>query len=277
MKNKIYLILLMMLTVVTVYGADTKVLLQQAAADYKNGNTESAIAAYDSVIKADGASAGVLYNMGTVYTQAKQYGPARVCYERALKLDPGSQMITNNLDYVASRVDIQNRNDLKGQPLSVLPDDPWFFRSVYNMFAINVTSNTWAIFAAISFILFVVLLGDYIFTKQVWVRKVGFFGAIIMLGLSVVFVVFAFCARSEARSHNTAVIMATKVQLLNEPTDKGKAKTTPLNAGTKVEITETKDVISESGGDIHKLPEWYNVRLNSDISGWIKASDIEII
>lgn len=270
MNIKIYLILLMIMSVLPMSGSDTRMVLEQAAKDYEKGNTAEAIAAYDSVIKSDGPSAGVLYNMGNAYTVRKEYGPARVCYERAAKLDPGSDRIENNLNYVASRVDIQNRNDLKGQPVSVLPDDPWFFRSVYNMFALDVTSDTWAMMAAIAFILFVALVADYIFTKQVWVRKVGFFGSLAMLGVSILFLIFAFCARHEALSHTTAVIMASKVDLLNEPSDKGKAKTTPLNAGTKVEITGTE-------GGTYEHPEWYNVHLNSDFSGWVKASDIEVI
>ena len=244
--------------------------LQAAAKEYDAGNNAAAIELYNKWIKEYGENVAVMYNLGNAYTRQKEYGPARLWYERAHKLDPSNEEVENNLSFVTTKVDIQNRSDLKGKPLSVTPDDPWFFQSIYGMVAKNVKSDSWALMAGIAFVLFIFLLADYIFTKQVMVRKLGFFGGIIMLGLSALFLVFSFCAAHELGKHDAGVITASKVELLAEPSDNAKTVTTPLNAGTKVDIQKIE-------GGTFESPEWYQVRLNSDFTGWVKADKVAAI
>lgn len=250
--------------------ADADAALQEAAKEYNAGNDAAAVEKYTKWIEDNGENVAVMYNLGNAYTRLKEYGPARLWYERAHKLDPSNQEVSNNLDFVANKVDIQNRSDLKGKPLSVMPEDPWFFQSIYGMVAKNVKSDTWALFAGIAFVLFILLLADYIFTKQVMVRKIGFFGGIIMLGLSGLFLIFSFCAAHELGKHDSAVITASKVELLAEPTEKAKTVATPLNAGTKMEIIKIE-------GGTFEAPEWYQLRLNSDFVGWAKADKVSEI
>ena len=244
--------------------------LQAAAKEYDAGNNAAAIELYNKWIKEYGENVAVMYNLGNAYTRQKEYGPARLWYERAHKLDPSNEEVENNLSFVTTKVDIQNRSDLKGKPLSVTPDDPWFFQSIYGMVAKNVKSDSWALMAGIAFVLFIFLLAVYIFTKQVMVRKLGFFGGIIMLGLSALFLVFSFCAAHELGKHDAGVITASKVELLAEPSDNAKTVTTPLNAGTKVDILKIE-------GGTFESPEWYQVRLNSDFTGWVKADKVAAI
>lgn len=244
--------------------------LQAAAKEYDAGNNAAAIELYNKWIKEYGENVALMYNLGNAYTRQKEYGPARLWYERAHKLDPSNEEVENNLSFVTTKVDIQNRSDLKGKPLSVTPDDPWFFQSIYGMVAKNVKSDSWALMAGIAFVLFIFLLADYIFTKQVMVRKLGFFGGIIMLGLSALFLVFSFCAAHELGKHDAGVITASKVELLAEPSDNAKTVTTPLNAGTKVDILKIE-------GGTFESPEWYQVRLNSDFTGWVKADKVAAI
>ena len=244
--------------------------LQAAAKEYDAGNNAAAIELYNKWIKEYGENVAVMYNLGNAYTRQKVCGPARLWYERAPKLDPSHEEVEANLSFVTTKVDIQNRSDLKGKPLSVTPDDPWFFQSIYGMVAKNVKSDSWALMAGIAFVLFIFLLADYIFTKQVMVRKLGFFGGIIMLGLSALFLVFSFCAAHELGKHDAGVITASKVELLAEPSDNAKTVTTPLNAGTKVDILKIE-------GGTFESPEWYQVRLNSDFTGWVKADKVAAI
>lgn len=243
---------------------------REAAAAYEAGQYERAIEIYRTMLESETPSAGILFDLGNAYVKTHDYGEARLCYERALRLDRGNNKIENNIAYVATQVDVQNRNDLKGKPANVSPDEPWFFRSVYNSFALDVKSDAWAMFAALAFVLFILFVADYIFTKRVLIRKFGFFGAMTMLGFTVLFLIFAFCAAHENDRHTQAVIMASKTELLDSPSDKAKSSGIILNRGTKVDIINTQ-------GGTAQTPEWYDVRLNSDNSGWIRSSDLEKI
>ena len=263
----------MVLCVWTGVLADTvsaDALAAAAAKEYASGNYGRAAEMYDSAANKGGASPELLYNQGNAYVKTHDYGRAALCYGRAKKLDPSSTEINNNLKYVSQYVDAQNRADLKGKPANVSPEEPWFFRAVYNWFAVDHSSDFWAVWAATTFVLLVVALALYIFCRGVALRKTGFFVAIAMTVFTVVFLAFSFAASSASRTHDTAVIMSSKIELLSDPSDNAKKTTTYLNRGTVVEIIKT----DENAGD---KPEWYDVRLNSECSGWIKAKNIEII
>lgn len=271
MKSKIIILISLLLTLtVHIYAADYKHEADAASKAYSSGNYEEALAAYTRIEKQGLVSAGLYYDMGNTYVKTHDWGMAMLCFERALRLDPGNDRIENNISYVTSQVDSQNRADLKGKPVNVSADEPWFFRSIYNGLTIDVKSDVWAMFGSLSFVLFILFVADYIFTKQVFLRKIGFFGAIFMAGFTVVFLVLAFCSASENGKRNQGIIMASKIELLADPADNAKTTTTMLNRGTKVEIIKT-----EGGTSDH--PEWYDVRLNSENAGWIKASDLEKI
>ena len=64
--------------------------------------------------------------------------------------------------------------------------------------------------------------------------------------------------------------MGYKVALLTEPFSTAKQSSIPLERGTKLDVIDI-----ERGKD--EKPEWYKVRLNSDIIGWIPASEFEVI
>lgn len=273
MNKHIFLTLIALLLSALVAFADgneAENAAKTAEKEYAAGNYAKAAEIYESLLKSEGRSPGLLYNLGNTHVKMHDYGQAMLCFKRARRLDPRNDKINNNIDYIAQQVDVQNRAELKGKPLNVSPEDPWFFSSVYSSFARDVRSDAWAMFAAVAFILCLFFIADYIFTKRVLIRKFGFFGAIIMLGFTVVFLVFAFCAASEADRHDNAIIIASKIELLAEPDAKAKSVSTLLNRGTEVEIIKTE-------GGTAERPEWYNVRLNSDYSGWIKAGDVEPI
>lgn len=244
--------------------------LAEAAREYKGGNFEKAVEIYKSLSKSEGVSAGLLYDMGNSYVRLHDFGNAMLCYQRARRLDPGNEKILNNLSYLTNQVDAQNRSELKGKPVNVSADEPWFFRSIYNSFARDVTSDFWAVMAAVSFILCILFIADYIFTKRVILRKIGFFGGIAFLGLAAIFVAFSVCAAREAVRETEAVITAETVEFVSDPTDNAKSVSPRLNQGTVVEVQKTEGGTSER-------PDWYNVRLNSEFAGWVKSTDVEII
>lgn len=244
-----------------------------AAADsaYMAKDYDKAISLYRGVMDEQGYSAASLFNLGNAYYQMSDYGRAMVCYLHARRLDPDNSEINANIRYLRSRVEDANKAEQKGKRLRVTVDDPSFFQSVHTAVAKDVSSNVWAVWGAVCFILFVGCAALYIFTRGVLLRKVGFFGGIILLLLSIMFEMFAFMGARAFNSRGDGVVTAFKTTLLTEPgKDLENEKGGVLTKGTEVKIVSEE---TDAEGNV----TWYKVRLNSDYIGWVKADQIEIV
>ncbi len=253
--------------------ADTKEAIfgiVKADSAYNVGEYARAAETYENVMEMHGVSASTLFNLGNCYTRLGDLGRARLCYERAKKLDPNNSSINNNLEYIKSKIEDANLSVAGKDKELVTQDSPSFWESVHNTVAINTSSNSWALFAAIAFVLSVAMIGVYIFTSYVSTRKVGFFGAIIFFICSLGFIALAVTAANEFDSRKSGVIIAYKVNLLSNPSAESKPTGPTLTHGTRLQVEEEE---IDSDGKVG----WYRVRLNSRVEGWIKRSDYEII
>lgn len=273
MKNKIILSLFLLLITSFIGFAEMPVkeaqLIEKANKEYNSEKYYEAKTDYENVVSKFPASAELLYNLGNTYVKLHDLGNARLCYERALRIEPTNKSIQNNLDYVAIQVEKQNKNNLKGKPINISPEDLGFVANLYNSFTRHNTSNFWSVSAAIIFVISIFLFAIYVFGKQIFVRKIGFFGSFILVGISITFIIFSLCSAKEAVRKNEIVVTANVVTLKSEASENSKDIFPVLNSGTKMEIVKTE-------GDADN-PDWYEVRLNSDISGWIKSSDMQVI
>lgn len=242
---------------------------EEADSAYARKQYEEAARLYQNVISSEGSNAAIYYNLGNAYYQTGDYGNAMLSWLRARKLDPSNAKVNANIRYLDSKVEDANKAEQRGRRFKTSPDEQAFFQSIHTSIAKNTSSDTWAVVAAVFFILFVSALTAYIFSRNVMVRKVGFFGGIVCLTAVVVFACFAFMAARRLESQDEGVILAFKVDLLTEP---GKAsnpeKAMILTKGTPVQI------LSEEV-DAEGKVTWYKVRLNTDYIGWVAASDME--
>lgn len=243
--------------------------LGEADKAYESGDYELAVALYSETMVSEGVSAGLLYNLGNSYFQMGKDADAMVCYERARKLDPGNEMINQNLDFLRNKVLDLNKASIGDKGGNVEPDAEGISDRIYRIIAIDHQSNGWAVFAVMAFILFVGAMALYTFTPNILARKTGFFSGLVFLGFTVVFIIFAFMASGAAQRQDEAVLMSVTTELRELPEESSGSASSPLHPGTKLRILDEK-----KGPD---GTEWLQVRLNSDNSGWIKKQDIEII
>lgn len=250
--------------------ADTIATSSEAASLYEKGEYVKAADAWLAIEKRDGSSAGLMFNLANAYAQTGDYGRAMLYYSRARRLDPRNEEIANNLNYCASKVEDANRAELRGKKISVTPDHETFFQTADRVISRDVRSDTWAVWSAVCFIAFLACVAIYLFCSNVLLRKSGFFGGLAFLGLSILTIVFAFMAARSFDSHDRGVLMAYKTELLVEPSSDSKPSSSNLCQGTCFDIVaEETDVMGSA--------TWYKVRLNSNIIGWVRASDVEII
>ena len=154
--KKIYILLSIIFTT-TALSAQS---LQDAAEAYSKENYSEAVQIYESLSDSLGVSSELYYNLGNSYYKLKQYPKAILNYERALLLSPGEEDIKVNLELaranIVDKIDVLDRS----------------FISIWFEKLRNITSsNTWAIIAITTFILFLLGVFVYIFGKNVILKK----------------------------------------------------------------------------------------------------------
>lgn len=269
MKSKIISVIVVLFSALTVLGSENR--LDSAASAYASGNYSGAIALYEEVAKERGVSSALLADLGNAYVKAGDYGKGRLCYERSLLLSPGDRLVKNNLNYIINKIEDNNKAEARGKKVSVSPDSPSFFTSVKRWIAFNHSSDTWAVWAAVTFILFCGCVALYVFVSDVLVRKIGFFGGISLLGISIITLVFSFMSAKARDNIDSGVITGFKVVLVSEPFSTAKSSALPLTRGTRLDILDIEE------GKGAEDPSWYKVRLNSDYVGWIPSTEFEKI
>lgn len=252
-----------------IFGSPT---VSEADSAYYAGEYRKAAIIYNEVAEEHGVSASLLYNMGNAYLQDGDYGNAMLCYQRGKKLDPSNKNINGNLKYLTSKIEDANKAEQKGKRKKVVEDTPNLFQTLHTGISQERSSNSWAGWAAACFLLFSGCVCLYLFSTNVLLRKTGFFGGFILLGLSMIFLVFAYMGAAEAENHEYGVIITYKAALQTEPkvtVDKEKNEGI-LTKGTKIRIISEE---TDAEGNVN----WYKVRLNSDYIGWLEAKEVAII
>lgn len=230
----------------------TAVTKAEADSAYAQGRYQQAIRDYESLLK-QGVSTALYYNLGNAYYRMDDMPRAVLNYERALLLSPGDPDVRFNLQMARSKtID------------KITPESEMFFVTWYHVL-VNFTSvDGWARLALCALAVAIVLALLYLFASPVWMRKLGFFGALFMLLLFVVANLFAYVQKESFVRRSGAIIMAPAVTVKSTPASQG-TDLFILHEGTRVEITDGT------------MRQWKRIRLADGKEGWIETSQMEII
>lgn len=266
MKNICSSIVLLLVSVCTFAQADSTqvdnaftqtptVIATKAQADsaYINNDFANAVYLYEQILANQGESADIYYNLGNSYYKMEHIAKAIVNYEKALVLNPGNGDIRFNLELAQSKtVD-------KVTPMSEVFLVAWF-KDLTN----TMSEQGWAKTGITTFILMLLCLTLYFFSKKIALKKVGFISAVCLLLVCILSNVFASIQKNEAQSHSTAIIMAPSVTV----------KSTPNNGGTDLFILHEGHKVNIKD---NTMKEWKEIQLEDGNAGWVPTSVIEII
>ncbi len=90
--RKVLFFLLTLCLIGSAYAQDTA--LKEAEVAYTKEDYAKAIELYEGILKSNGESAAVYYNLGNTYYKAGKIAPAILNYERCLLLDPGDSDVS---------------------------------------------------------------------------------------------------------------------------------------------------------------------------------------
>ena len=207
---------------------------------------------YEALLK-QGGSAELYYNLGNAYYRTENITKAVLNYERALLLSPGDRDIRFNLQIARSKtID------------KIVPESEMFFITWYRALVNLMSVDAWARVALISLTLVIVLLLVYLFASRIWLRKVGFFGGILLLAVFVFSNLFAWQQKQNLLFRKGAIVVSPSVTVKSTPAKNG-TDLFVLHEGTKVDITDAS------------MRGWLGIRIADGKEGWVERKQLEEI
>ena len=224
----------------------------EADSAYVHGEYQKAIDGYEALLK-KGVSADLYYNLGNAYYRTENITRAVLNYERALLLSPSNPDIRFNLQMARSKtID------------KIVPEQEMFFITWYHSLINLASVDGWAMIALFCLGLAIILALVYLFSNQIWLRKVGFFGAFLMIIIFVCSNIFAYQQKSQLVNRTGAIITESAVTVKSTPAKNG-IELFILHEGTKVTIID------------NSMKDWKEIRLADGKEGWIETRQMETI
>mgnify|MGYP002658637982 FL=1 len=124
--------------------------------------------------------------------------------------------------------------------------------------------DAWATWGRASFILLIVSLYFFIFSKQIMWKKIGFISGIIFLIITVCSNLFASQQKENLVNRNEAIVMNPSATVRSTPSESGTSLFI-LHEGRKVNVKD------------NSMKEWKEIHLEDGKVGWVPASAIEVI
>lgn len=219
---------------------------------YVNADYNLAIETYDSIVMAGFSSARLYYNLGNACFRAGQMGPAILNYNRALLLNPSDRDVKHNLQVANAQI------------VDKIDELPEFFISRWmRTVRTSFSSNVWAVVSLLTFALALTGVLLYLLSRSMTLRKLGFYGALVMLVLAVFAVSFSVQERNDLIHSSQAIVMSTAAAVKSSPDAQSK-DIFVLHEGTKVNIDS-------------ELNDWYEITIADGNKGWIQKSAVETI
>ena len=250
MRMTRFILLMLLLYSGVLYAQDNNTQLwEKANAFYTTEDYQQAISLYEQILSSGKESAKLYFNLGNAYYKAGNMNNALLNFERAKLLSPNDE----NIDF-----NIRMANQFVVTSIEPLPL-PFFMRwrtSVINMYS----SDTWSYISISAFVLFLILIGLFIFSRVVTIRRISFLFGIFVLILSGFTYSFAAKQKKEIDQRSGAIVFCPRVTVKSAPT----ATSTDLfliYEGLKVEITDS-------------IGTWKEIKLADGNEGWLPDSCI---
>ncbi|HXK76353.1 MAG TPA: tetratricopeptide repeat protein [Bacteroidaceae bacterium] len=219
---------------------------------YEKGEFAQAITQYEGVLKYQGVSADVYYNLGNAYYKSEKLGMAILNYEKALKLTPADEDIKANLAMSNAKI-VDKIEDVPQIFLKNWADDV-----IYSM-----NLSTWGILGVVFFVLAIASFCLYFWSREYNIRRVSFLLTFVFIVVAVVANLSAAHQKHYLLLQNHAIVLRPTVTVYSAP-GTGSNEQFVLHEGSKVEIKDGS------------MSSWKEIQLLDGKVGWIEADAIGI-
>ncbi len=227
-------------------------LLDVASVAYDSAQYQKAIDAYEQIAMQYGINPELYYNLGNAYYKQKNYPKAILNYERCLLYDPANVDAHENVEL--ARLQCVDK---------IESIQPMFFVTWSNGIRDSFSCDTWGTMSIIFFLLFIAGCGTYFFTHRTRWRKLGFYGALLCIVLSLFCIHYANAQHDHIQKRDYAIVMTPSVIVRSSPAESGTQLFT-IHEGLKVRIRST-------------LSGWSEIELSDGQVGWMPSEGLEVI
>lgn len=248
MKRYILLVILIFPLFVSAQERNTQ-LWEKANAYYTTEEYQQAVSLYEQILQSGEESAKLYFNLGNAYYKTGDVNNAILNFERAKVLAPHDADIQFNLN-IANQFVVTK---IEGLP------QPFFLRwrtSVTNKYP----ADTWSFISLTAFILFLIFLGIFVFSRRVVFKRMTFWFGIFAIILSGFTFSFANKQKQVINKRNHAIVFCPRVTVKSSPAETG-TDLFLIYEGLKIEITDS-------------LNTWKEIKLADGNEGWLPDSCI---
>ena len=227
-------------------------LMQSGNELYKNSQYQSAIDEYNKLVKQGYEGTSLYYNLGNAHYRLGKVGFAILYYEKALKFSPGDEDTKHNLALA--------KRNLKDK-VDELP--PFFIFNIWEGMLASFSVSGWTIIAYIIFILLLLSVIAYFFSRSVTQQRISFFigvGFLILLFFSISLIAVKMNKEFNIKD---GIIVENIVTVKSSPDSSSKDEFV-IHEGLKVRLED-------------KVDDWVKIRLADGKIGWIMERSIGII
>lgn len=227
-------------------------LIEQGNQAYNQGLFDQAIANYEKVIQSGYSSSELYFNLGNAYFKINDIANAILFYERAKRLDPGNESIEFNLGLANSRT---------VDKIEQVPDlflIKWWKSIIY-----TTSLDNWARISIVTFVLSLILIGIFLLSSIIFVRKICFYTGIVVFLLTVFSVFVSYQKYQYMQTSNEAIVFDPTVVMKSSPSEKG-VDLFIVHEGTKIFI-------------IDQVGDWYEAKIANGSVGWLKTDTFKKI
>ena len=246
--KKIFFLVLIIANTISAQNADD--LFSSANDLYKNEKFEKAIERYKEIESQGLISSELYYNLGNSYYKLNKVGPSIYYFEKALKINPLSEDVKNNLVF-AKRLSLDKIEELP--------------KTVFQKFNINylqqLSYNQWAIVVIVFSVLGSLLFLLFYFADTPFIKRFYFVTSSLSFILLITALIITFNQYSISKNNTEAIVFVEKVEVRNAPTFNSEEVFT-LHEGTKVLVLDAVD-------------NWKKIRLADGKIGWIISEKVK--
>lgn len=247
-----YILLICVLSSSVSFGDQISNVMQKANELYKNNQYQLAIDEYNKLVKQGYEGTSLYYNLGNAHYRLGKVGFAILYYEKALKFSPSDEDVKHNL--ALAKLNLVDKVD-------ELP--PFFIFNIWEGLLASFSVSGWTIIIYIIFILLLLAVIAYFFSRSVTQQRISFFtgiGILVLLFLSIS--LLAVKMNKEFNIKN-GIIVETSVIVKSAPDNASKDEFS-IHEGLKVRLED-------------KVDDWVKISLSDGKVGWIIEKSLGII
>lgn len=228
------------------------VMFQDGLEAYRNQMYNDAMNSFSSIIEAGFESGEVYYNLGNTAYKLNDFPSAILYYEKAKLLIPNDEDVQKNLELLDARII---------DKIDILPE--LFYVKWWRSFKSMLTPNQWSIASIVTFVLVLVFILLFLFTRISFIKKSSFWMGLVAFVFFVLSTSLSYHQYKQSTDHNYAIIFSPSVTAKSSPTEES-IDVFVIHEGTKVEISD-------------RIGEWSRVRLANGSIGWMKTEAMKVI